>query len=64
MSSLVAVAGTLAGATLTFLFGLVAARRSQRIARTERLHQQLQVATADLITQFAVTAAARLRTEP
>lgn len=45
-ASLVAVGGTLAGATLTFLFGLITARRSQRLARAERLHQELQAACA------------------
>ena len=46
VASLVAVGGTLAGATLTFAFSLVMARRSQSIARAERLHQELQAACA------------------
>jgi hypothetical protein len=46
VASLVAVGGTLAGAALTFAFSFVTARRSQRIARAERLHQELQAACA------------------
>lgn len=46
VASLVAVGGTLAGAALTFAFSLATARRSQRIARAERLHQELQAACA------------------
>jgi hypothetical protein len=52
VASLVAVGGTLAGAALTFAFSMVTARRSQRIARAERLHQELQAACA----AFAATA--------
>jgi hypothetical protein len=46
VTSLIAVAGPLSGATLTFVFGLVTARRSQRGARAERLHEELRAACA------------------
>lgn len=40
-TSLIAVGGTLAGAGLTFLFGQFSVRRAERVARAERLRQEL-----------------------
>ncbi|MGW0522979.1 hypothetical protein [Crossiella sp. NPDC003009] len=37
--SLIAVSGTLAGSSLTYLFGRLTARRTERVARDERLRQ-------------------------
>jgi len=45
VTSLVAVGGTLAGASLTYLFGWFTARRAERVTRSERLRQ-------DRITAF------------
>ncbi|MFC1406141.1 MULTISPECIES: hypothetical protein [Streptacidiphilus] len=57
LSSLIAVVGTLSGATLTFVFGSRAAKRAEAAARAERLReQQLEASSA-----FAAAAAA-LRT--
>lgn len=39
-TSIIAVAGTLAGSGLTYLFGRLTARRSERVARDERLRQE------------------------
>lgn len=46
LTSLIAVGGTLAGAGLTFLFGQLTTRRSERVARGERLRQELIAAYA------------------
>jgi hypothetical protein len=39
LTSVIAVAGTLAGSSLTYLFGRLTARRTERVARDERLRQ-------------------------
>jgi hypothetical protein len=46
LTSLIAVGGTLAGAGLTYLFGQLTARRAERVARGERLRQELIAAYA------------------
>lgn len=51
VTSLVAVGGTLAGSGLTYLFGWFTARRTERVAREERLRQ-------DRITAFTSFAGA------
>lgn len=40
LTSLIAVVGTLAGSGLTYLFGRLTARRTERVARHERLRQE------------------------
>jgi hypothetical protein len=40
LTSVIAVAGTLAGSSLTYLFGRLTARRTERVARDERLRQE------------------------
>ena len=40
LTSVVAIFGTLAGSALTYLFGLLNARRTERAARDERLRQE------------------------
>jgi len=40
LTSIIAVAGTLAGSSLTYLFGRLTARRTERVARDERLRQE------------------------
>jgi hypothetical protein len=40
LTSVVAISGTLAGSSLTYLFGLMATRRTERVAREERLRQE------------------------
>ena len=46
LTSLIAVTGTLAGSSLTYLFGRLTARRTERVARDERLR-------LDRITAYA-----------
>lgn len=46
LTSLIAVGGTLAGASLTYLFGQLTSRRAERVARAERLRQDLIAAYA------------------
>jgi len=40
LTSVIAVAGTLAGSSLTYLFGRLTARRAELVARDERLRQE------------------------
>lgn len=40
LASVIAVTGTLAGSSLTYLFGRLTARRAEQIARDERLRQE------------------------
>jgi hypothetical protein len=40
LTSLIAVVGTLSGSSLTYLFGRLTARRTERVARDERLRQE------------------------
>src|SRR4051812_19247415 len=49
LTSLIAVIGTLAGSSLTYLFGRLTARRTERIARDERLRQERVAAYAAFV---------------
>ncbi|WHT22674.1 hypothetical protein N8J89_16890 [Crossiella sp. CA-258035] len=49
LTSLIAVGGTLAGASLTYLFGRLAARRAEWVAREERLRQDRIAAYATFV---------------
>jgi len=49
LTSLIAVIGTLAGSSLTFLFGRHTARRAERVARDERLRQDRIAAYAAFV---------------
>ena len=49
LTSLIAVAGTLAGSSLTYLFGRLTARRTERVARDERLRQDRIAAYAGFV---------------
>ncbi|GLY42431.1 hypothetical protein Amsp01_084540 [Amycolatopsis sp. NBRC 101858] len=40
LTGVIAISGTLAGSSLTYLFGLLATRRTERVAREERLRQE------------------------
>ena len=40
LTSVIAVGGTLTGSSLTYLFGRLTARRTERVARDERLRQE------------------------
>lgn len=49
LSGLIAVLGTLAGSSLTYLFGRLTARRTERVAREERLRQDRIAAYARFV---------------
>lgn len=40
LTTVIAISGTLAGSSLTYLFGLLSSRRTERVARDERLRQE------------------------
>ncbi|MFB9687099.1 hypothetical protein [Amycolatopsis plumensis] len=40
LTSVIAISGTLAGSSFTYLFGLLNSRRTERVARDERLRQE------------------------
>ncbi|MFJ4100600.1 hypothetical protein [Amycolatopsis japonica] len=55
LTSVVAISGTLAGSTLTYLLGLLNTRRTERTARDERLRQEriaAYVAFAEAMTEL------------
>lgn len=49
LTSLIAVVGTLTGSSLTYLFGRLTARRTERVARDERLRQDRIAAYAGFV---------------